>query len=282
MIEECFQRSQNQQKLAGMVFLAYNKICRYSNLAARGCLIQSGTEYSAPAVEKKPNTLLDLLLYLLSGIGLFILFSGLLASITEAGTLLDSALRFLLNMFFLGGTTLLMGVYRRKITWNQLGLHGSRWRFQFLWIALLLGLAINPIRALLALIVQNLWGGGLEALEGRAEVIMGGGFSWPALIITLIGVGILIPIAEEMYFRGLLHNWFAEHFRFWPRVLLSSTIFGLGHFDSIGVVISSFVMGIVIAIAYERSKTLWLPIAIHAVTNSGAVLLLYLTMAIST
>jgi membrane protease YdiL (CAAX protease family) len=37
----------------------------------------------------------------------------------------------------------------------------------------------------------------------------------------------------------------------------------------------------VIAIAYERSKTLWLPIAIHAVTNSGAIILLFITLAIS-
>jgi membrane protease YdiL (CAAX protease family) len=78
----------------------------------------------------------------------------------------------------------------------------------------------------------------------------------------------------------LIHNWFAEHFRFWPRVLLSSAIFGLGHFDSIGVVISSFVMGVVIAIAYERTQTLWLPIAIHAVTNSAAIVLLFVTLAL--
>jgi membrane protease YdiL (CAAX protease family) len=57
-------------------------------------------------------------------------------------------------------------------------------------------------------------------------------------------------------------------------------IFGLGHFDTLGVLISSFIMGIVIAIAYERTKTLWLPVAIHAVTNGGSIILLYLAMAL--
>jgi membrane protease YdiL (CAAX protease family) len=71
---------------------------------------------------------------------------------------------------------------------------------------------------LLALLAQMLVGSGLEALEGRAEILTAGGFTWPAFIITLLGVGILIPVAEELYFRGLMHNWFAEHFRFWPRV----------------------------------------------------------------
>jgi uncharacterized protein len=210
---------------------------------------------------------------------MFILISALLSMLTQVGTLLDSALRFLINLIFLGGSTILFGVYRKKITWNQLGLQSRHWRFQFIWIAILLGLAINPIRALLALLAQMLVGGGLEALEGRAEILTAGGFTWPAFIITLLGVGILIPVAEELYFRGLIHNWFAEHFRFWPRVLFSSAIFGLGHFDSIGVVISSFVMGVVIAIAYERSQTLWLPIAIHAVTNSAAIVLLFVTLA---
>jgi uncharacterized protein len=217
---------------------------------------------------------------LLTGFGLFIVFSALLSLVTQVGTLVDSTLRFLINLIFLGGSTILFGVYRKKITWNQLGLQSDRWRIQFIWIAILLGLAINPIRALLALLAQMLVGGGLEALEGRAEILTAGGFTWPAFIITLLGVGILIPIAEELYFRGLIHNWFAEHFRFWPRVLLSSAIFGLGHFDSIGVVISSFVMGVVIAIAYERTQTLWLPIAIHAVTNSAAIVLLFVTLAL--
>jgi uncharacterized protein len=248
---------------------------------ARGCPIQPEEHVYPPVEEKRPTTVADLLLYLLAGIGLFVIFSSLLLLVTELGTLIDSTLRFLLNLIFLGGTTIVFGINRKKITWEQLGLHLHRWRFRFLWIALVLGLAINPIRALLALIIQNLIGGGIEALEGRAEIILSGGFTWQSFLVTLVGVGILIPFAEELYFRGLLHNWFAERYRYWPRVLLSSAIFGLGHFDSIGVVVSSFIMGIVIAIAYERSKTLWLPIAIHAVTNSGAILLLYLQLALT-
>ncbi|MEN4042773.1 MAG: type II CAAX endopeptidase family protein [Anaerolineaceae bacterium] len=212
--------------------------------------------------------------------GLFVIFSSLLALASQVGTLFDSAMRYLLNLLFLGGTTIVFGINRNKISWQQLGLHFSRWRWRFLWTAILLSLAINPIRALIALAAQQFIGGGLAALEGRAEIILAGGFTWPAFLLTLLGVGIFIPLAEEMYFRGLLHNWFAERFRFWPRVLLSSMIFGLGHFDTLGVLISSFIMGIVIAIAYERTKTLWLPVAIHAVTNGGSIILLYLAMAL--
>jgi uncharacterized protein len=247
----------------------------------RGCLIQPEEHIYPQVEEKRPTTVADLLLYLLAGMGLFFFFSPLLLLDTELGTLTDSALRFLLNVIFLGGTTLVFGIYRKKITWQQLGLQLHRWRFRFLWIAFVLGLAINPLRGLLGLIVESIFGGGVDALEVRTEVLLSGGFTWPSFLVTLIGAGILVPIAEELYFRGLLHNWFAERYRYWPRVLLSSAIFGLGHFDSIGVVVSSFIMGIVITIAYERTKTLWLPIAIHALTNSGSIMLLYLSMALS-
>jgi uncharacterized protein len=265
--------------LAGISFLTYNNHTAFKSYPV-GCLILPDSNGNNLVEEKRPNYPVDLVLYLFTGLGLFIVFSGLLSLFTQVGTLLDSTLRFLINLIFLGGTTILLGVHRKKITWHQLGLQTDRWRMKYLWLAILLGLAINPIRALLALIAQMLVGGGLEALEGRAEILTAGGFTWPAFLITLLGAGILIPIAEELYFRGLLHNWFAEHFHFWPRVLLSSAIFGLGHFDSIGVVISSFIMGVVIAVAYERTKSLWLPIAIHAVTNSGAIILLFLTLAL--
>ena len=91
----------------------------------------------------------------------------------------------------------------------------------------------------------------------------------------------LAPISEELYFRGLIHRWFQSRLRFWPRVLLSSAIFGLAHFDSIGVAVSSFMLGLINAVAYERSESVWLPIAIHMITNSFGVILLYVATAIT-
>jgi membrane protease YdiL (CAAX protease family) len=61
--------------------------------------------------------------------------------------------------------------------------------------------------------------------------------------------------------------------------LLSSALFALGHFDSAGVVASSFFLGLVCAVALERGRSLWLPVAIHALNNSLAVMLLYLIQA---
>ena len=99
--------------------------------------------------------------------------------------------------------------------------------------------------------------------------------------MTFLGVGLLAPVSEELYFRGLLHGWFrSRRFAFWLRVLLSSTLFAVAHFDSVAVVASSFVLGVANALLYEWSRSIWVPIAMHVLTNSIAVELLYAALAV--
>ncbi len=227
---------------------------------------------------KRPSTVGDLILYLLGGFGLFLAASLALSLVSDVGTLADSLGRYLLNLIFLGGAALFWGLRRKKITWEQLGLALHRWRWSFLGLAVLISAVLNPIRAGLAILVQMLFGGGMAGLQERSTILTAGGFTWPTFILTLVGVGILVPISEELYFRGLLFNWFREHFRFWPSVMLSAALFGLGHFDTIGVVVAAFIMGIVNAWVYERSGSLWFPIAIHAITNSSAIILIFVSM----
>jgi membrane protease YdiL (CAAX protease family) len=100
-------------------------------------------------------------------------------------------------------------------------------------------------------------------------------------LLTFIGVGILVPISEELYFRGLLHTWFwSKSRRVWLRVLLSTLVFGAAHYDTIGVVAASAIIGVVNAIAYERTRSLVLPIVVHMTTNGTAAILLYASLAL--
>jgi membrane protease YdiL (CAAX protease family) len=153
-----------------------------------------------------------------------------------------------------------------------------------LFIGVGVAILLLPGRALLGLLAQQLIEGNLDSLQARSDLIMGGAleFTWFGFWSTFIGAGILVPISEEMYFRGLLHTWFwRKSGRFWLRVLASATIFGLAHADSIGVVFASAVIGVVNAIAYERTRSLFIPILVHMTTNSVAVLLIYLMLALA-
>jgi len=221
----------------------------------------------------------DLAIYVLGGFGLFLVASLAVGMLVDRPTLGVTALALFLNVFFIGGGVWMWGVRPGKTSWREMGFWPMNW--QWTWLPLALGVTVVflPLRALLGVLVQLALEGNLDSLQGRTDVLTAGGeFSLPGFLITLIGAGILVPIAEELYFRGLLHRWFQPRLAFWPRVLISSILFGLAHFDSVGVVASSYVMGVVNAVAYEKSRSLWLPILIHICTNSIAVLLIYVML----
>jgi membrane protease YdiL (CAAX protease family) len=236
-----------------------------------------------PVPKPALQSWLDLLLYLLVGFGSFILLSGVVGLLFPEISLGASFLLFLANFVCLGGTTYLLGIRRGKISWRGLGLRPFHWRWQWLVIGVGAAILLLPGRAVLGLLVQMLVEGNLDSLQARSDLIMGGAleFSWIGFLSTLIGAGILVPISEELYFRGLLHTWFwGKTERVWLRVLASGTIFALAHADSISVVAASSVIGLVNAYAYERTRSLFIPIIIHLTTNSAAVLLLYLSLAL--
>jgi len=243
-------------------------------------------EQSIPQEQKANRPVaqswLDLILYLLIGFGSYILLSGLLSFLFQELSLGASFLLFLANFVCLGGTTYLLGIRRGKMSWAWLGLRPFRWRWEWLLLGTGIAILLLPIRGLIGLLVQWIVAGNMESIQARSDLIMGSGFSWSDFGLTLLGVGILVPIAEELYFRGLIHTWFWRAIPSrWLRVLASGTIFALGHADSVGVVAASFVIGIVSPIFYERTRSLAVPIIIHITTNSAATILLFMMLALS-
>jgi membrane protease YdiL (CAAX protease family) len=88
-------------------------------------------------------------------------------------------------------------------------------------------------------------------------------------LITFLLVGALIgPVAEEIFFRGILYGFF----RRWgipAAVLLSTLLFVLPHSHSPGLAIpvTQLIGGILFAVAYEIEKNLLVPITIHSLGN---------------
>ena len=222
----------------------------------------------------------DLGLYLLGGFGLFLMAGIMVGPLFDEITLGLTSLSILFNLLFVGGTAYFLGIRRNKISWKQLGIKPVVWKMEYILLAGVLAVAMMPIRSAIGLLVQMVIEGGMDSLIQRENLFSAGGLTWGGFLVMFIGVGILAPISEELYFRGLLHNWFRERWGMWASIIASSIFFGLAHFDSVGVLVSSFIMGIVMAYVYEKTKTLWITIAIHIITNSIAVFLLYLSMIV--
>ena len=86
------------------------------------------------------------------------------------------------------------------------------------------------------------------------------------ILLFLVG-GFISPVAEEIYFRGLVYGGL-RRWGFWPALALSTLMFSLLHAGGAsGLPITQIVGGLVFAVAYEIEKTLLVPITIHVLGN---------------
>ncbi|MFO7963676.1 MAG: CPBP family intramembrane glutamic endopeptidase [Desulfobacterales bacterium] len=83
--------------------------------------------------------------------------------------------------------------------------------------------------------------------------------------LMMVG-GIIGPVAEEVFFRGICYGFF----RRWgiiPAVLLSTAVFVAAHAVAAPFPVTQIIGGILFAVAYEVEKNLLTPIVIHASGN---------------
>jgi membrane protease YdiL (CAAX protease family) len=216
-------------------------------------------------------------------IGLFFATSLTMGLAIQRGILRQESLAlallaYALNFFLFAGGAFLFAVWPGKLTWAELGIAPPRWRWQWLLLAVGVTLILLPLRGLIGLIAQQWFGGGLEGTQSRIDLLLGSEMSWPRFFVTLLGVGFLAPVAEELFFRGFLYTALRQRLGLAAAVTISSMVFAVGHIDALGVVAASFIMGIALALVYEYTRSLWVAIAIHAFNNSLAIALVYLLL----
>ena len=89
------------------------------------------------------------------------------------------------------------------------------------------------------------------------------GQNWLLLIVT---VGILSSVAEELAFRGMIYQRAKDFWGFGKAALISGGLFGLYHGNMVQLVYG-FILSFVLILIYERTGTLWAPIAAHIGEN---------------
>jgi membrane protease YdiL (CAAX protease family) len=92
------------------------------------------------------------------------------------------------------------------------------------------------------------------------------------LLPALLGPGIFAAVSEEMLFRGVLFRWLEEFGGSWTALLLTSAFFGAAHLANpnasilaaVGIALEA---GVLLGGAYMLTRSLWLPMGIHAAWN---------------
>ena len=112
-------------------------------------------------------------------------------------------------------------------------------------------------------------------------------------ILIVVAAVIIVPLLEEMLFRGLLQTAIRSYFEAfrslvvaqetpdekrtidrngaWPAILISSVLFTMTHANA-GHWPALFVLGVCMGYAYEKSGSLFRPIFIHSLFNAISVI----------
>jgi hypothetical protein len=130
--------------------------------------------------------------------------------------------------------------------------------------------------------VSMVFGAGivLQVVHAIVQAILGHNVANPEQVpndvrgayLALSGVVVvgLAPLAEETFFRGFLYKGLRRRFSMWPAAVISAFFFGLVHFAGIRfllIVPSLILIGVVLAIVYERRQSLLASVAAHATFN---------------
>lgn len=150
--------------------------------------------------------------------------------------------------------------------------HSGRRRISLLNAARLLGTGLAGVFAFIILYqLSGLYGfivnlSGAPALQQvSSEVINAqGGAHLAALGVSTL---LIAPVCEEVFHRGFVFTTLLHRCGFVPAALMSGLLFGALHFALPQFLPLSF-LGFTLAWVYYRSRSLWLPIVLHALFNA--------------
>jgi len=184
--------------------------------------------------------------------------------------------RMISPVFYLVGLgvylAVVLGVYlfaARRAGWAALGLRGAGWR----------NFALVPPLFILELLLLVLVNSAVGQLAGgfenpQVDALTGGQtLGTGELLALLLLVAVVAPFAEELLFRGMLYPLLRARTGAFGAIVLSAAIFAAAHVVPL-LMPGLFVVGLLLAYLRERSGSIWPGVALHALQNGTALLLI--------
>ena len=185
---------------------------------------------------------------------MFDLYDRLISSYLEAGTLIQGAASLVIIpvmwIFF----------HQDRVKERRLGIIPNKkapvWKYAaVILMALALCLGLNNLINI----------GNLGASDEVYAETMNTLYS-AALPVQIIALGILVPISEELVFRGLLFKRLRERGTFLQAALYSAVVFGLMHMNMVQM-LYAFILGMMLAYVCEKYGSVKAPILAHMTMN---------------
>lgn len=213
-----------------------------------------------------------------AGEAVLVLFAGLIAGGLFAPLLVlpfDSDLNSkpaLLVAQFLFALAMFVFALLVASRWKRAGLRGALGLLGFrkarprqFGIALLVLCGYYALALLFAAFVltpeQDDIAGELGLRDGNAAIV----------VLAVLTIAVVAPVAEEVFFRGMLFAGLRTRFSLWPAAILSGLAFGIPHVTSgATAAIPLSIFGFALAWVYNRTGSIWPCILIHVLNNSIA------------
>jgi membrane protease YdiL (CAAX protease family) len=146
----------------------------------------------------------------------------------------------------------------------------GKFKLDFIWQALG-GYAVYFVSIIAVLMIAQAVG---LPLDEEQEL----GFSSPdsaETIFVFVMLGVLVPITEELLFRGFLYRVLRDKLSFLLTSLLVSLAFAVVH-GQLVVGIDVFVLSMVVCYLREKSGSIWPGVIVHSLKNSVAFFILFI------
>ncbi len=159
---------------------------------------------------------------------------------------------------------------RRRLSWSDLGLRpASPAGLRRAALAALLAL---PVTWAINAAVQSIIGSDVENPQLAALAPLG--VTWTGFVGLLVLVGLVMPLAEEILFRGVLYRWLRVHMNVPLAAMISALGFSVLH--GVPALIPAIAaLGVGLALIYEASGSLWTAVVTHALYNTLTLVLLF-------
>lgn len=136
-------------------------------------------------------------------------------------------------------------------------------KLQYLIVALIMGISINIINEYLLtqMIKIEIFKEAFQRFMFLAEMMRN-----TNIIISILGIGIIGPVIEEIIFRGLLFDELKKVMPVSLVIIIQGVAFGIYHFNIIQFIYATLI-GLLLGVVYALTKNIWPMIIIHIVNN---------------
>ncbi len=94
-------------------------------------------------------------------------------------------------------------------------------------------------------------------------------------LLAFVVVAVVAPVAEEIFFRGVVFNAWEREYGYWRALIGSSLLFAVIHAEIL-VLVPIFLLALMLGYVYARTRSLLTVIGLHATFNAISMILLFL------